>query len=198
MSATRVPSTERRQMLVEAGIEIARTQGGRAVTLARVAEACGVSKPIAYRLFDSLTDLLVHMERHVVAEYEAVVINSLANADTTEASRRQRLATVTSAYIHHGLGAGAVYDTVLAARIATEDASENFYEFPDAFLALARDHLGVPEGQEIPVLAMFQGAADYLVKAVEAGVLGADAAIDHLLALFAPYIDGGSGGAEAS
>ncbi|MFJ9388443.1 TetR/AcrR family transcriptional regulator [Nocardioides sp. NPDC101246] len=184
--ATRVPATQRREMLVTAGVEIARAEGGRAVTLARVAEACGVSKPIAYRLFDSLADLLTQMERHVVAGYETVVDDALDDAMRSGASRAELLEVLTRTYVSHSLGAGAVYDTVSAARAATEEVEEHFFEVPESFARFCRDNLGLPAGDETAVLAMFQGAADNLVLAIQAGAVEQAAAVDHLVALFAP------------
>lgn len=171
-----------------AGVEIARVEGGRAVTLARVAEACGVSKPIAYRLFDSLADLLMQMERRVVAEYEAVVARALEVAQASGASRRELLEALARSYFDHSLGDGAVYDTVSAAHAATVDAEEHYFELPESFLQLGREVLGLPVGSEAALVVMFQGAADNLVAAVVAGVLEQAAAVDHLVALFAPQL----------
>lgn len=186
--ATRIPATQRREMLVAAGVEIARVEGGRAVTLARVAEACGVSKPIAYRLFDSLADLLTQMERQVVADYERVVIDALSDARRAGASPAGLLDVLTRTYVGHSLGEGAVYDTVSAARTATEEVEDHFFEVPEAFSWVCREMFGTPAGEEIALLAMFQGAADSLVTAVQAGVIEQDAAVDHLLTLFSPLL----------
>ncbi|MFD6134129.1 TetR/AcrR family transcriptional regulator [Isoptericola sp. NPDC060257] len=183
----RVPAAARRTMLVAAGIEIARAEGGRAVTLARVAEACGVTKPIAYRLFGSLADLLLQMERHVVAGYETVVSDALDRAAARGASRPELLDVLARAYVEHSLGAGEVYDTVSAARTAAEDVEQHVFELPGSAPRLA-EVLGIPAARATGVLVMFLGAADNLVAAVQAGLLDRDAAVDHLVALFAPQL----------
>ncbi|MBC7275652.1 TetR/AcrR family transcriptional regulator [Nocardioides sp.] len=185
--STRLPAAQRRELLVAAGVEIARAEGGRAVTLARVAEACGVSKPIAYRLFDSLTDLLTLMERQVVADYEAAVIGALEDARRDGASPAELLSVLARTYVDHSLGAGAVYETVSAARAATEEVEDHFFEVPDAFSRIW-EMLGLPAGEETALLTMFLGAADNLVTAIQAGVIEQDAAVDRLVALFAPLV----------
>lgn len=188
--ATRIPATQRREMLVAAGVEIARAEGGRAVTLARVAEACGVSKPIAYRLFDSLADLLTQMERQVVAGYETVVSEALDDAQRSGSSRAELLEVMARTYVGHSVGVGAVYDTVSAARTATE---EHFFEVSESFSRVCRESFGVPAGDETALLAMFHGAADNLVVAIQAGAVEQEAAVNHLVALFAPLMSTDSG-----
>ena len=179
-------------MLVAAGVEIARAEGGRAVTLTRVAEACGVTKPIAYRLFDSLTDLLAQMERHVLAGYETIVTQALDHAEETGAAQAELLEVVASAYVNYSLGEGAVFDAVSAARTAAEGAEEHTFELPDSYLRFA-NALGVPPGRATGLVVMFVGAADALVEAIQAGVLDRETAIGHLVALFVPQLAHGGG-----
>ncbi|MFI2102797.1 TetR/AcrR family transcriptional regulator [Isoptericola sp. NPDC019693] len=186
----RVPAAERRAMLVAAGVEIARAEGGRAVTLARVAEATGVTKPVAYRLFDSLADLLLQMERHVLAGYETVVTGALERAAARGASRAELLGVLAAAYVDHSLGAGEVYDTVSAARTAAEHVDQHVFELPASAPQLA-EALGIPPDRRTGTLVAFLGAADNLVAAVQAGVLDRDTAVDHLVALFAPQLPAG-------
>ncbi|GGU43569.1 TetR/AcrR family transcriptional regulator [Nocardioides albus] len=186
--AMRVPAQQRREMLMAAGVEIARVEGGRAVTLARVAEACGVSKPIAYRLFDSLADLLTQMERQIVSGYEKVVLDALEAARRNGASPVELLSVLARTYVDHSVGAGAVYDTVSAARAATEEVEDHFFEVPEAFSSVCREMFGAPAGEEIALLAMFQGAADSLVTAIQAGAIEQAAAVDHLVTLFSPLV----------
>lgn len=184
----RVPATERRVMLVEAGIEIARAEGGRAVTLARVAEACGVTKPIAYRLFTDVSDLLGQMHQRIVQEYEAVIRDELEQATAKAASGRGLLEVLVRSYVDHSLGAGAVYDTVAAALVATVPADGHGLVLPQAYPSLARDLFHLSEQQEAAVTVMFLGAADHLVSAVQAGVLSRSDAVEHLTCLFATYL----------
>lgn len=186
--ATRVPAAQRREMLVAAGVEIARAEGGRAVTLARVAEACGVSKPIAYRLFDSLADLLTQMERKVVADYDTVVLAALSDARRAGAAPADLLDVMTRTYLRYSVGEGAVYDTVSSARSATEEVEEHFFEIPESFSEVWKEIFGATTDDQTAILAMFQGAADNLVLAIQADAIEQKAAEDHLIALFTPLV----------
>lgn len=179
-------------MLVAAGIEIARAEGGSSVTLTRVAKACGVTKPIAYRLFVDLPDLLEQMQQQVLAGYEAVIMQALNQAKAAGARRAELLGVLARTYVEHNLADGAVYDTVSAALAATVAAEEPSFTLPDSYLALARDLFGLPAGQETTAVVMFLGAADYLVAAVQTGRVSSQDAIAQLTRLFEPL----SGGQE--
>jgi hypothetical protein len=52
----------------------AREEGAGSLTLARLADACGVSKPIAYQHFGSLTGLLAAMLQRVGFQPPAMVV----------------------------------------------------------------------------------------------------------------------------
>lgn len=180
---SRVAAPERKRMLVRAGIDIARREGGKAVTLARVAEECGVTKPIAYRLFDSLADLLLQMEREVVAGYLAVMEGALARAKTDGASRSDIFRRLARAYLEHGLGEGAVYDVVASARTAASDVDEINYGIPDA-KRFADAVWDLPDDERTARVIMFDGAVDSLILALRAGIMDVDSAVEHLTKLF--------------
>lgn len=182
----RVAAPERRRILILAGIDIARREGGRAVTLARVAEECGVTKPIAYRLFESLADLLLQMEREVVAGYMAVMDDALEKARADGASRSDVFRRLARAYLEHGMGEGAVYDVIAAARtaaIVATDAGQIRYEVPDSrrFAAAVWD---LPDDELTTRVIMFDGAADAIILALQAGLLELGDAVEHMARLF--------------
>ena len=182
----RVAAPERRQMLIQAGIDIARREGGRAVTLARVAEECGVTKPIAYRLFDSLADLLYQMGRQVLAGYMAVLDEELDQAREEQASRSDVFRRLTRAYLEHGMGEGAVFDVIAAAHTATvvaTDAEHARYEMPDShrFASAVWD---LSERELTAQVIMFDGAADALILALHAGILDLDESVEQMTRLF--------------
>lgn len=187
----KVPSSVRRQMLVKASIEIARKEGARAVTLARAADACGVSKPIAYRIFQDLPDLLVHMQREVLAGYEATIAAQLEDAATHGASRERLLGVLARAYVEHSLGPGAVYDTVTAALAAMTSAEEPSSVLPERYVEIAATFFALPQNHAAVGVAMFLGAADNLVAAVQAGWLESEDAVISLVDLFLPMFERG-------
>lgn len=180
-STERMASSRRRQLLIEAGIVIAREEGGRAVSLARVAERCGVSKPIAYRHFGTLAALLEEMQRHVVGGYESAVTEAMGDARLVHSDA---VAVIAKAYIEHSVGDGAVYEAISAARVALEGATEETFVLPERYVELVTETFGMPREAAVPLLVMFLGAADNLVAAVHAGAIAPTQAVDHLTGLF--------------
>lgn len=180
-TGSRLPSAKRRQQLIEAGIEIAREEGGNAVSLARVADRAGVSKPIAYRHFGTLTGLLGEMHREVVAGYERAVAEAVtASRDETGGA----VAVIAAAYVDHSLGLGGVFKAITAARTAAEGMGGETFAPPETYVELAMQGVGLSREAAVPLIVMFLGAADNLVAAVQAGVLTRDAAVVHLVDLF--------------
>src|SRR5688500_17488341 len=58
-SSKRLSKAERRAQLLDTALDVVRDEGTDALTLARVAERAGVSKPIAYQHFETRGGLLV-------------------------------------------------------------------------------------------------------------------------------------------
>src|ERR1700742_2760181 len=58
VAVQRLPSSERRAQLLDTAAALVRTEGADALTLARVAEGAGVTKPIVYGHFDTREGLL--------------------------------------------------------------------------------------------------------------------------------------------
>lgn len=183
----RIPSAQRRAMMISEGIEIVRNEGGSAVTLTRVAEASGVSKPIAYRLFDSLEDLLRKMEERILDAYETALLSDLVRARTRGATDEELLEIVARSYVNYGLNEGSVYDTILAARISHK-AETRMFDLDASILPLLAECTGAREEALAPLVAMFVGAADYLVAAVQAGRFTEYEAVQHLITLFSPQV----------
>ena len=186
--AGRVPSAQRRAMLISAGITIAQREGGRAVTLARVAAAWGVSKPIAYRLFSSLPELLKCMEQQVVAQYERAIMHALLDHKARGASQKEILEVLAHTYISYSLEDGAVYDTIAAALTALKGSEDAVTEVSPQLLAVIKDSFDLDGQTALPFLLMFQGAADNLVIFVSRGAFTRSAAIAHLVSLFTPRL----------
>ncbi len=59
----RMTNEQRRSQLLQTAYEIIRSEGTDALTLARVAERAGVSKPVAYEHFETRSGLLIAMYR---------------------------------------------------------------------------------------------------------------------------------------
>lgn len=61
--APRVPAEQRRRELLDAALHLVVTHGHNAVTMAAVADAAGVTKPVVYSQFTSRADLLAALLR---------------------------------------------------------------------------------------------------------------------------------------
>ncbi|MEU6373579.1 helix-turn-helix domain-containing protein [Streptomyces sp. NPDC046909] len=187
----RVSAAERKELLLETGLRLAREGGAGALTLARLADACGVSKPIAYQHFASLTGLLHAMLRRVGAEYEEAVMEVMAahrrTATTTAptAATTDALRALCDAYIACTLENGALHADIAAALIAAgEPAAAVHVDDAERYAGLVIELLGLDQRSAYAVTAAFLGAADRLCEAVAAGRLTAGEATDVLLRLF--------------
>ncbi|WP_244858013.1 TetR/AcrR family transcriptional regulator [Agromyces archimandritae] len=180
-SGTRLSAAERRRRLIDAGVAIAREEGGASVTLARVAARTGVTKPIAYRHFGTLPDLLAALHEAILDRYGQVVREAL---DAAGSRPRERLAAIARAYITHGLGEGAAYDAVTAARIVAGGPAEPDFVVPERLEQVFVDAFDLDGDRAAPLIVMFIGAGDGLVESVNAGVLSTELAIASLVDLF--------------
>src|SRR5262249_20061763 len=81
----RLPHEERRTQLLDTAAAIVRSEGADALTLARVAEVAGVTKPIAYDHFETREGLLRALFRRLDDQQaEAALLVFEAEADTLE------------------------------------------------------------------------------------------------------------------
>ncbi len=82
MSATssRLSKQARREQLLDAALEIVRTQGADALTLVTLAEAAGVSRPIAYDHFGTRAGLLIALYRRLEEQHRSAVSDALRSA----------------------------------------------------------------------------------------------------------------------
>ncbi|AMO79672.1 TetR/AcrR family transcriptional regulator [Obesumbacterium proteus] len=86
MKKKRMTATQRREQLLECALEVLRDEGADGLTLNRVAQKAGVTKPVVYRQFESRAGLLVVLYQnyclsHLNATQEALKhANDLASA----------------------------------------------------------------------------------------------------------------------
>lgn len=95
----RLPKAQRREQLLDVALDLVREEGTDALTLARVAERAGVSKPIAYEHFETRAGLLVALyrlydERQLVQLQQALVRTPKAAADVARVVARAWLTCV--------------------------------------------------------------------------------------------------------
>lgn len=182
MVGKRLPRAERRRHLLEIAAGIVRAEGTDALTLARVAEHAGVSKPIAYEHFETRAGLLVALYRHFEArQTEAARAALEAQARTLD----DAVAILASAYVDCVLDGGREFGAIAAALSATEKMDDFRNAMRDEQVELYRSalepfttHLAGPEGRAL-MLGLI-GAADTLSHASACGRLSRETAIASL------------------
>ena len=182
-------AAERREQLLSVATDMVRRDGTGGITLARVAQAAGVSKPVAYQHFGTLAGLFAAMYERIGVEYEATVLGSLAGR--AGADPRQVLADLCASYVDYGLGEGAIHDDVGAALLAL-DAGEAAVrvDVADRYRGLVAEVFGLSVEEAYGRATAFLGAADRLCEAVLAGRLTRDLAVETLVESFGPAVRG--------
>jgi len=181
----RVPAVERKELLLETALRMAREDGAGSLTLAKVADACDVSKPIAYQHFTSLSGLLQAMLERVGAEYEGTVMEVMVAHRSVTGATAMALRALCDAYIPCTLQNGALHADIGAALIAVAGRSSvGHVDDAERYAGLVAELLGLDLSAAYALTTGFLGAADRLCEAVIARRLTPDEAADVLMRLF--------------
>lgn len=125
----RMAKDQRRQQLMQVALEIVRDEGTEALTLARLAERAGVTKPIAYEHFGTRAGLLIALFRDYDDKTTVAVRAALATGGKTLEDAASILST---AYVDTCLSMGpevnAIFDA-LSANEETEEFRQSWREF---------------------------------------------------------------------
>ncbi|GAA3774316.1 hypothetical protein GCM10023083_09110 [Streptomyces phyllanthi] len=171
--------------MLETALRTAREEGAGSLTLARLADACGVSKPIAYQHFGSLAGLLAAMFQRVGAEYEETVMEVMAAYRETGTAADSALRALCDAYIACTLENGALHADIGAALVAAgERPGAVFADDAERYCPLVAELVGLDQRTAYALTTAFLGAADRLCEAVIAGRLRQDEAVEVLVRLF--------------
>ncbi len=77
----KLSKAERRAQLLATALEIARTEGPNALTLGRLAERAGVSRPVAYQHFETRAGLLMQLYSDIADRQHRTLREALSKAD---------------------------------------------------------------------------------------------------------------------
>jgi AcrR family transcriptional regulator len=80
---TRMAKQARREQLLDTALGVVRAHGADGLTLVTLAEAAGVSRPIAYDHFGTRAGLLLALYRRLDERHRAAVTEALRTADPT-------------------------------------------------------------------------------------------------------------------
>ena len=183
-SSGRMPREVRRSQLLETAVDIVRNEGTEALTLAYLAQRCGVTKPIAYQHFGTRAGLLValyHQLGALQAEAAAKALdrNARGQMDIAELSR-----VLSTAFVDCILENGAHYSAISAALVASAETGDFRHAVREEYIELYRQALA-PQVRIPPQLLMirltaFLGAAELLVETTLRGLATREEVIDIL------------------
>mgnify|MGYP000321254057 CR=1 FL=1 len=191
MTARRLPKARRRVQLLETAAAIVRAEGTDALTLARLAEQAGVSKPIAYGHFGTRAGLLVALYRHFDARQADAARAALAAGGHTLA---QVVALLAAAYVDCTLSAGPEYGAISDALSASEEMDDFRQSLREGYVAQFQAALApfvsLPARQLAMLLTGAVGAADALAQGAAAGRCSRDEAVAALSRLILGALQG--------
>lgn len=177
----RMAKDRRRQQLMRVALDIVRQEGTEALTLARLAERAGVTKPIAYEHFGTRAGLLVALFRDHDEKTTLAVRAALATGSTT----LENVASILSAaYVDACLSMGPEINAIFDALSASEETQEFKRSWRDFLVAEFRaafvPFVKLPRRQSTGLLVGILGAAESLSEAAGADRLTRAEAIGAL------------------
>jgi AcrR family transcriptional regulator len=177
----RLTREQRRRQLMETALAIVRDEGTEALTLARLAERAGVTKPIAYEHFGTRTGLLTALFR----DYDDKTTEAVRAALKAGGRTPEDAASILSdAYIGCCLAMGpemrAIFDA-LSASEETQAFLQGWREFlVSEFSAAFAPFVKLPPQESKTVFTGILGAAEALAEAAAAGRIPREDAIAAL------------------
>ncbi|HSZ41830.1 MAG TPA: TetR/AcrR family transcriptional regulator [Trebonia sp.] len=181
MAGKRMSGEERRLQLLDTAASIVRAEGADALTLARVAEQAGVTKPITYGHFKTREGLLIALY-HRIDDLQAAAVRTAVEAGA--GSLDEAASILAEAYVDCVLGIGKEFGAITAA-LSTSEEMESVLRsgrerYVDSFLA-ALDRFTPPWGEQgRPLVLGLIGAAETLAREATAGRLRRADAIEAL------------------
>ncbi|GGP61237.1 TetR/AcrR family transcriptional regulator [Saccharothrix coeruleofusca] len=176
MSGRRLSSADRRAQLVGVARDVIATEGADALTLGRLAERAGISKPVVYDHFPSRAALLLSLyedfDRRQIADLRAAL-------ERTPPDVRQRVEAIAAAHVACAVSQGVELGGVLAALVGTPELERARRESERHYLDLCRRAIHEADADadldEAAAIA-FLGAADALGQAAARGEIGPELA----------------------
>jgi len=186
----RLSKAARRQQLLETARTIIRDAGADRLTLARVAEHAGISKPVVYDHFPTRADLLIELYRWIDVEQ----IDAFRNAMRTGArSAADTVQTLAAAYIQCASDTQGEFHAVGAALAGSAEKAAVFQELLEhsrqMFISVLEPHSSLPANELARRCIGLVGAGEALSAALVRGTCSEAEAIQA----FVPLIQGALG-----
>ncbi|MFK0309979.1 TetR/AcrR family transcriptional regulator [Pseudomonas sp. NPDC090233] len=178
----RLSREQRRRQLLDVAWQLVREEGTEALSLGRLAEQAGVTKPVVYDHFETRTGLLAALYQDYDARQSLMLEQALGRCEATLASRARVIA---EAYVDCVMTQGREMPGVSAALAGSPELEAIKRDYEQPFLDKCRAALGgfAPSGDiGAAGMRLLVGAADALSQAAAAGELEAGEAKDELQA----------------
>ena len=195
MSSSESPAPRRRlsredrlRQLLEVAWQLVREECTEALTLGRLAELAGVTKPVVYDHFVSRGGLLAALYEDFDARQDQVFANAIAASNAT---LEDRAWVIAEAYVDCVLLQGREIPGVIAALSSSPELEALKRQYEAIFLDKCRDALS-PFGRinQAGLRAML-GAAEALSQAAASGEISREEAQQELLAIILAMVNRG-------
>lgn len=194
----RLSREDRLRQLLDMSWRVIRDEGTDALTLGRLAERAGVTKPVVYDHFGTREGLLTALYRDFDARQTATMTAALEAGAPTAADRARIIA---ACYVDCVAAQGREIPGVLAALAGSPELAALKRDYQRAFLETCRQLLGpFAPGGDLPAAGLWAmlGAADALSDAAVAGDLTPEEAQTELRRILLALIARGTGGDQPS
>jgi AcrR family transcriptional regulator len=187
----RLSREKRRAQLLDTALAIVCAEGAEALTLARVAEEAGVTKPIAYEHFETRAGLLKALYRRI-DEQQCEAARSVldARASTLE----EAVSILSEAYVDCVLHIGKEFGTITAALSTIAETDEFLHAGRERYAEIYLEGLKrfniPPSSQRKTIMLGVIGAAEALAREVTADRLGRRQAIDAISRIMLGAVSG--------
>ena len=196
MSSSESPAPRRRlsredrlRQLLEVAWQLVRDEGTEALTLGRLAELAGVTKPVVYDHFVTRSGLLAALYEDFDARQDQVFANAIAaSGDTLD----ERAWVIAESYVDCVLLQGREIPGVIAALSSSPELEALKRQYEAIFLDKCRDALS-PFGRVTQAgLRAMLGAAEALSQAAASGEISREEAQQELLATIRAMVNRGA------
>ncbi|MFJ3460009.1 TetR/AcrR family transcriptional regulator [Achromobacter spanius] len=176
----RLSKDARQRQLIDVSWALIRDEGTDALTLGRLAEQAGISKPVVYDHFGTRNGLLAALYQDFDQRQTAIIDDAIAASKPTLKDKADVIAT---RYVECVSAQGREIPGVLAALNGSPELAAVKTQYQHAFIRKCQDILAPfagPQGVSLASLWGMLGAADALSQAAVAGDITQQAARDEL------------------
>ena len=185
----RLSRPDRQRQLLDTAWALIRSEGTAPLTLGRLAETAGVTKPVAYDHFGSRNGLLAALYEDFDVRQNAIIDAAMASAGPTA---QERAAIVAQRYVECVLTQGREIPDVLAALSGSPELAAVKRRYQMAFMEKCRTFFApFCRGSALSSAALWAmlGAADALSDAAVRGDISRDQAVAELTATLLAMIE---------